>query len=172
MMDSTFMPWIFGVFTVIGVAYFLYTIFLGGELGDGADSGSDGSEFGFTIVAAFLAVFGAVGLLGWFSGWSLPVTLLAALVVALGAGRGVMALLRLVMRQQSTSVTHIGDLIGESARVTIDTPPGTTGEVLVEGEYVGKYAIKEINGAALRRGDHVEIVDTSSGILQVKKKRV
>jgi membrane protein implicated in regulation of membrane protease activity len=171
LMDSTFIPWIFGAFTVLGVAYFLYTIFLGGDLGDGADIGSDGSEFGFTVVAAFLAVFGAVGLLGWFSGWSLPITLLAALGVALLAGRSVMALLRLVMRQQSTSVTHIGDLIGQSARVTIDTPAGATGEVMVEGEYVGKYAIKEISGAALHRGDHVEIVDSSSGILQVKKKR-
>jgi|FLYN01.1.fsa_nt_gi membrane protein implicated in regulation of membrane protease activity len=167
-MDNSLIPWIFGVFTLAGLAYFVYVIVLGGADAGGID---DGGEFGFAVVAAFLAVFGAAGLLGWFSGWNLGVTLALALVFALVTGRGVLALLRYVMRQQSTSVTNINDLIGQSARVTIDTPAGTTGEVMVEGEYVAKYPVKEITGAALRRGDHVEIVDASSGMLRVKKKR-
>jgi membrane-bound ClpP family serine protease len=169
MMDSSILVWIFGAITAVSVIYFLFSVItnadeIGGLEGD--------SEFSLTIIAAFAAVFGAMGLLGTLSGWNVLVTLVVALIVGFVAGRGVFAVLRFVMRQQSEdNVEKIDDLIGKSARVTIDSPAGATGEAMVEANYVMKYAVKEINGAALQRGDAVEVVDTAAGILYVKKKR-
>ncbi|MEZ4671616.1 MAG: hypothetical protein R3E39_27245 [Anaerolineae bacterium] len=57
------------------------------------------------------------------------------------------------------------------AKVTIDVPEGKTGEVIIEGKFVQRYPVKETSGAALRRGDQVEVVDINGGILYVKKKR-
>jgi membrane protein implicated in regulation of membrane protease activity len=167
-MDSNTLTWIFGTVTALSVGYFLFSIITNASDASGYSDG----EFGLTIAAAFFAMFGAVGLLGTLSGWSVIVTLVAALIVGLVAGRAVFAFLRFIMRQQSVENTEqINDLIGKSARVTIDSPEGKTGEAIIEANYVLKYAVKEINSEALQRGDTVEIVDTASGILFVKKKR-
>lgn len=42
---------------------------------------------------------------------------------------------------------------------------------MVEGDYVQKHAIKEVNDTALARGDVVEVVDVDNSVLYVKKKR-
>jgi membrane protein implicated in regulation of membrane protease activity len=163
------LPYIFAAITLAGVLYFLYSLFIGGDI-DGADVG-DG-EFTLMIAAAFAAGFGAVGLLGTLSGWALLTTLIVALVFGIILGRVVLSVLRYVMRQQSTSVSHIDHLIGTSARVTIEAPKGAISEAMVEGEYVQKYAVKEVNGAALHRGDVVEVVNAEGSLLFVKKKRL
>lgn len=169
-------PYIFGAITLVGVIYFLFNLFFGDtdadfDLGDGgADADGDG-DFGMMIVAAFLAAFGAFGLLGTLSNWGLPLTLAVAVVAGLLIGRGALALLRVVVRQQSTAVTDNDLLIGASGRVTIDTPAGTTTEVIIEDGYVTKYAAREVDNHALSRGDHVDVVNVENGTLYVKKKR-
>jgi membrane protein implicated in regulation of membrane protease activity len=170
-------PYIFGAITLVGVIYFLFNIVFGDtdadfDMGDaGGDLDGDG-DFGTMIVAAFLAAFGAFGLLGTLSGWGLPLTLGVAAVAGLLIGRGALALLRLVARQQSTAVTRDAALIGSSARVTIDAPPGATTEVIIEDGYVTKYAAREVDSHALSRGDHVDVVNVENGTLYVKKKRI
>ncbi len=58
-----------------------------------------------------------------------------------------------------------------SARVTIESAPGKTGEAMIEsGAFVTRSAVKEVNGVALYRGDIVEVVNVESGLLYVKKK--
>lgn len=171
---SDLTPYIFGAITLAGVLYFLYSIIFGdvsGDAGPALDVPDDAGHFGCTIIAAFLAVFGAVGLLGTLSGWSLLLTLGVAAVFGLVIGRLTMAALRYVVRQQSTERHNVGDLIGASARMTIDTPAGLTGEAMVEGAYVNKYPVKDVTDSALSRGDHVEVVDVRDGTLYVKKKR-
>lgn len=167
-MDSL-ASWIFATFTLAGVAYFLFVI-LTGDLSDGMGD----SEFGLMLAAAFAAGFGAFGLLGMLSGWSLPVTLLTSAVFGYVLGKFAMWLLRVVLRQQTTgSITSMQVLVGLSGRVTIDSPAGKTGEVMLESaEYVARSAAKEVNGAALKRGDLVQVVSVESGLLYVKKKNV
>lgn len=179
---------IFGLIMLIGIAYLLMMI-LGG-IGDafnmdgalestgldalfGLDSPDVGevSGLGCSVIAAFLAGFGAVGLTGTLAGWNGVVILAAAVGFGYALGRGVSALLRYVRAQQSTSVYSNHDLVGSPARVTIDSPAGKTGEVLIEGEHILKYPVKEVNGAALKRGDIVDVVDIEGRFLQVKKKR-
>lgn len=174
------MPYIFGAITLVGVLYFAYSIIFG-ELADadadadvdfGGDVTDGDAHFGMTIVAAFLASFGAFGLLGTLSAWSLPLTLAVAVVAGLLIGRGALVLLRWVVRQQSTNVTGNDALIGTSGRVTIDAPAGTTTEIIIEDGYVTKYAAREVDNHALSRGDHVDVVNIENGTLYVKKKRM
>ena len=179
---------LFGIIMLVGVAYLLLMI-LGG-LGDafnmdgalestgldalfGVDSPEVGevSGLGCSAIAAFLAGFGAVGLTGVLAGWNMIVIVAVSIAFGYGLGRGVVALLRYVRAQQSTTVFSNRDLLGMPARVTIDSPAGKTGEVLIEGEQILKYPVKEVNGAALKRGDFVEIVDIEGRFLLVKKKR-
>jgi len=168
------MFWVFAVMTLIGVLYFLVTIFTGSDLlGDIDIPGIDlGDGFGFTVLAVFLAGFGSIGLLGSLSGWGLGLTLIAALIFGVILGRMALTLLRWVFKQQSGKiVSREAELIGISGRVTIEVPEGKIGEVMIERDFVQRYPIKEMNGAALQRGDQVEVVDINGGILTVKKKR-
>ena len=171
-------PYIFGAITLVGVLYFVYSIVFGGateadvDVHFGGDAGDGDSEFGLTIIAAFLAAFGAFDLLGTLSAWSLPLTLAVAVAAGLLIGRGALALLRWVVRQQSTNVTGSDELIGASGRVTIDAPAGTTAQVIIEDGYVTQYAAREVDNHALSRGDHVDVVNIENGTLYVKKKRM
>ncbi|MDX1995275.1 MAG: hypothetical protein SF029_23025 [bacterium] len=161
----------FAILTILSVLYFLGSILLG-DLFESAGIEVGDSELSLTVVAAFQAVFGAVGLIGVRADWNLWLTLAIAAASGVLMGRVVMLVLRTVLRQQSTDVTHKADLIGHSGRVTINSPAGTTGEIMVDdGGYVGKLAVKEINDAELQRGDTVEILDEQGGVFLVKKKR-
>jgi membrane-bound ClpP family serine protease len=165
-MDSL-ASWIFLIVTLLGVGYFLFSIIFG-ELTDGIADG----EFGTLLIAAFAAGFGAFGLLGSLSGWSLPVTVLFSIGFGIVAGLLVRWLLRLLMRQQTEgSISGMEALIGLTGRVTIDSPAGKTGEAMLEGaQHVTRSAVKEVSGAALKRGDVVQVVNVESGLLYVKKK--
>lgn len=182
------MEWIFGGLMVFGLLYLLLMIFGSAlELGDvdglmestGMDSvfgldtpdAAEISGLGCSVIAAFLAGFGAVGLAGTLSGWSLVVSLIGAVLIGLVFGRVVVQALVFVYRQQTEAVGSIDRLIGESARVTIDSAPGKTGEAIIESGEITKYPIREINDAELRRGDTVEVVNVQGRVLQVKKKR-
>lgn len=181
---------IFGIIMLVGLAYLLLMIAGGG--GESLDLGMDGvlessplgglfglespdageaGGLGCGVIAAFLAGFGAVGLTGTLAGWNALVILGAALAFGLVLGRLVIGLLRFVIAQQGTRVFSSDDLIGLSGRVTIDSPAGKTGEVILEGEQVLKYPVKEVNDAPLKRGDIVEVVDIDGRFLRVKKKR-
>ncbi|MBI5671067.1 MAG: hypothetical protein HZC41_23985 [Chloroflexi bacterium] len=182
------MALVFGLIMLVGIVYLLLMIV--GGIGDafnvdgalessgldaifGLDSPdvSEVSGLGCSVIAAFLAGFGAVGLTGTLAGWNTVVILGVALAFGYALGRGVTALLGYVKAQQSSRVFSSQDLVGMPARVTIDSPAGKTGEVLIEGEQILKYPVKEINGAALKRGDIVEVTEIEGRFLHVKKKR-
>lgn len=177
------MTFLFGGILLAGMGYLLLMVM--GVLNDTPDVDgvfednalgtlfgvSDAEGLGCSVIAAFMAGFGAVGLTGTLAGWNILVIFAGALAFGVILGRLVTAMLRFVYNQQSTSVYSASELIGMSARVTIDSPAGKTGEAIVEHGEVLKYSIQEINGAELKRGDTVEILEASGHILKVKKKR-
>ncbi len=165
------LTFIFAALTLAGVIYFVASLVLGDSgLLEGVDIPFVGQEqFGCMILAAFGAIFGAVGLLGTLSGWNLLVTLVAAAAIGILAGRLALVVLRFVMGQESATI-GVRDLIGMDARMTIETPAGKTGEAIIEGVDVVKYPAREVDGGALHRGDQVQVVNFSGGILYVKRK--
>jgi membrane protein implicated in regulation of membrane protease activity len=186
LMDSTSISWIFIVVMTVGVTYLLISIVMGGLIDfdvdvdadiDGALDGMDATEteargLGCSVISVFLAGFGAVGLLGTLSGFSLIVSIIAGSISGVILGRVVTAVLRYVMRQQSNDLLTAHSLIGTMARVTVDIPAGRIGEALVEGESLIKYATKAVSDeVALKKGDYVEIMNVENGRILVKKKR-
>ncbi|MCB9451290.1 MAG: NfeD family protein [Anaerolineaceae bacterium] len=183
------MELVFGGMLVFGIGYLLLMI-LGG-IGEMTDFGVDGvldslgldalfgfevgdaaeaSGLGCSVIAAFLAGAGAVGLTASLTGWSFLESLLAALVFGFVLARLTVVAMRFLYRQQSESVHFSSrDLIGQSGRVTIDSAPGTTGEIMLEYGEVTKYPVKEADNQPLHRGDIVEIVGVEGRFLQVRK---
>jgi len=174
---------------IVGLLYLLLTSF--GGLGDaldlgvdgaiegtgidtilGIDSGaSDASGLGCIVIAAFMAGFGALGLTGMAAGWNLLLILVIAVLFGDASARGAGTVLKYAYSQQADSVDFSPqDLIGMSARVSINTPAGKTSEVVIETDKILKYPAQEINDNELKRGDIVEIVDVSGRFLRVKLK--
>lgn len=173
------LPLIFGGIAIAGTLYFVVSLLFGGDHSilealhiDFLDSiqGDDGG-FGCIVIAAFAAIFGAMGLLGTLSDWNLIITLVAALAIGVLAARGTLLVLRFVLKQQSPGVQSV-DLIGISARVTINTPAGKMGEVMVEQDEIKKYPAKSEDGSAMQRGEIVLITANHGGILTVARRQV
>lgn len=196
-MDAALVPWIFAAIMAGGVTFLLISIFLGDfadldadvdvDIGgidvDGALDGlvgdivgdadvAEGRNLGCMVIAAFLTGFGAMGLLGCLAEWSLLFSVLAGLAFGLIFGRSTAAVLRFVVRQESTDLLTTDKLVGAFARITINTPAGHTGEAIVESESLIKYPVKAVSDdVELKKGDYVEIVEVRQGRLYVKKKR-
>jgi membrane protein implicated in regulation of membrane protease activity len=178
----------FGVILLMGVGYLLLMIF--GGIGESLDLGVDGalestgldsvfgldmgdtgeaSGLGCSVIAAFLAGFGAVGLTGTLADWNGFVIVLVALLLGYAMARGVAALLQYVVAQQYTDTYSSSDLIGLTGRVTINSAAGTTGEIMIEDGDRRKYPVKEIDGVALNRGDSVQVIEVDGHMLHVRK---
>ena len=136
--------------------------------GDTSAAG-EGLHIGCAAVAAFLASFGAMGLVGTLSGVSLIGSLVGATVLGLLIGRLVVAAIAYLKKQESTRVSSEQELIGRVARITINSAAGKVGEAMIEAEQLLKFPVKEINDAALHRGDKVNVVDINGGTLLVEK---
>ncbi len=142
------------------------------DAADAADVTSAGGEaegIGCMVLSAFMAMFGAVGLVGTISGRPLWITLLVGVVISYAVARSVAELLKYVFRQQDNDAFSMTDLIGMTARSTINADAGTTGEVMLELGRVLKYPVREVNGATLSRGDEVRVVGLDGRYLQVEK---
>ncbi len=185
-MEADLTPWIFASILLVGVIYLLFSILFGGvadldlgldlDMGGGLDvddTGSvDSSEargVGCSVIAAFMTGFGSVALMGELSDWELVFSILAGIAFGLIFGRTMWGALRFIVRQHSNDLLTKHRLIGEFARITVDTPAGQVGEALVESDMVIKYAVRA--EVPLSKGDYVEIVDVEDGRLYVKKKR-
>ncbi len=189
-MSTELVPWIFAAIMTIGLIYMLFSIFFGGlgdmdvdagdldmgGIGDAVDldagEASEARGLGCMAISAFLSGFGSVGLMASLSGGSLIFSVLVAFAFGLIFGRTSLGVLRFVLRQQGGAVMRNEALIGESARITVNIPPGRTGEAIVEGESILKYPVRAVSDdVALEKGDYVEIIDVENGRLFVKKKR-
>jgi membrane-bound ClpP family serine protease len=61
-------------------------------------------------------------------------------------------------------------LIGATARITVDTPPGELGEALVHAETLIKYPVRALDETTtLRKGDQVRVVQVTNGRLIVTR---
>lgn len=197
-MDASLIPWIFAAIMTAGVTFLLLSIFLGGVADVDADidmdvgldldldvSGDIGGQagdihadtaesknLGCMVIAAFLTGFGAMGLVGSLAGWPVFFSILAGIAFGLVFGRTSAAVLRFVVRQQSSDLLTADSLIGTPARITVNTPAGKTGEAMVEGTSLIKYPVRAVgDDVVLQKGDWVEIVEVRGGCLYVKRKR-
>ncbi len=142
----------------------------GAEVLSGTDGVGEATGIGCNVIAGFLVAFGAIGLAGSLAEWNTAVVLVAAVVFGYIVGRLIARFIRFIYAQQSDPVASSQTLVGQMARVTINSPADKLGEAIVEDGQVVKYAVREVSGAALARGDSVQIVSIDGRILNVKKK--
>jgi membrane protein implicated in regulation of membrane protease activity len=133
------------------------------------DASADVQGLGCMALAAFMAMFGGVGVVGILGERPLWIILLVGVAISYGVARIVVEVLKYVQRQQGNEAFSTQDFIGKPARVTINSASGKTGEVMVEADRRLKYPVKEINGVALSRGDTVTIVGIDGRYLKVEK---
>jgi len=178
---------VFGVILLVGLVY-LFLMILGG-IGSSLDFGVDGalesigldSVFGMTsgggdasglgcaILSVFFAMFGAVGVVGSLAGWNIAVILFLSTLIGWMIARVAVAVMKPLVGQDSTDLFSKKSLVGKIARVTIESPAGKTGEVMIEAGQIYKYPVKEVNGEALHRSDRVEILEINGRILIVRR---
>ena len=112
---------------------------------------------------------GAVGLVGTLAGRNMWVTMLVGVVISYAVARGIAEILKYVYRQQDNDAFSVEDLVGKTAQATINSAEGTTGEVMIEAGRILKYPVREVNGAALSRGDTVVVTGIDGKFLKVEK---
>lgn len=171
-LDNAGLGWLFGI---DGAADALDGVDDVGSIlnaADGADisdASSDVQGVGCLTISAFMAVFGAIGLVGALNERNLWLILLVGAVVSYAVARVVAEALKYVYRQQGNTSYSTKDLIGKTARATINSQPDSTGEVMIEMGEILRYPVHEVNGAALSRGDEVRIVNVEGRYLKVEK---
>lgn len=161
-LESLGLGGLFGLDDLAGIA----------DAADAAEITSAGGEaegIGCMVLSAFMAMFGAVGLVGTLTGRPLWITLAVGVVISYAVARSVAELLKYVFRQQGNDAFSTSDLVGLTARATINAGAGETGEVMLELGRVLKYPVREVNGAALARGDEVRVVSVDGRFLNVEK---
>jgi membrane protein implicated in regulation of membrane protease activity len=167
---------IYGICLVVGLVFTLTSVMFGHFFGSGdhvvgsgghVEAGADGSDapgisiFSPTIIASFITAFGGFGLI--FTQFpktssaaiSAPLSLVGGLMVA-GA---ILVFLRMVFRHtQSSSESHVAQLIGAEANVITPIPENGVGEIayVVGGTRYSAPARTEDNGS-LPNGRMVKI---------------
>jgi membrane protein implicated in regulation of membrane protease activity len=159
---------------VFGLAFTLICAFLGHymghhDIGSGghAEAGADNSDgpgvsaYSPTVISAFVAGFGAFGVIFHEIPWTEPVYFSAPLsmLCAFGVAAGLLYALRSLFRHsQSSSESHIGNLVGVTATVISPIPQHGVGEIayVQSGTRYTAPARTESGGAAVS-GQSVKI---------------
>jgi membrane protein implicated in regulation of membrane protease activity len=120
---------VFGFVFVIASSI-LGDIFEHGDLGHDADGHGGGpSILSSRILSVFVTAFGCFGAIGVHLGYGV------GLSTAMGFGGGILfaaviyAFASFLYGQQASSHVHVGDLVGNTAQVSVAIPPGGMGQV-------------------------------------------
>lgn len=147
----------------------------GGHNIGGHDAGQHGLDllgyFNVSSVLAFLSWFGGVGYLVRNSfGWVAPVALVLGLLAGLAGAAAVTWFLRRVIAPADKAMDPRDyELPGTLARVSSSIRADGTGEIVYEQQgYRQVSGARGINGAAIRRGVEVVIMETKAGIAYVQ----
>lgn len=165
----------FGVGLVFTVLSALFGHLLGGhdahaDVGTGghADTGYDSggmpgmSLVSPTIIASFITALGGLGMIftninATKSIWiSLPLSVIGGLIIA----AGVVWMFNALFRQtQSSSESHVADLVGQTATIITPIPPNGVGEIAyVQSGTRYSAPARDDHGAAVANGQTVKIV--------------
>lgn len=170
-------PWCYGSLFALGLVYLGATRLLG-SLGRSINRSlnnvglrwiaGEGTLIG--LFAAFLVGFGAVGLgVAWLGG-SFLLGIVLATVFGFLVGGVYVVVVTLLDESELDPVVSEPALIGLTAHVIGETPPGAVGEgVLVVQGQRHRFPIRELNGESLQPEDLVTVVRLEEGALYVRK---
>jgi membrane protein implicated in regulation of membrane protease activity len=138
----------------------------------GHDAGGEGtiSIFSTKVIATMLMGFGAAGAIARYYGCGYPASSIIGVVFGLILAGAMFALLELIAKQQSSSVSRSEDVVGSTGIVTVSIGADDPGEVGVTcgGRYMN-YSARSAARKAIGKGRQVKIVAAQGGSVSVEE---
>ena len=159
----------FGVFLGLAAIGFLILIvsFVMGEIFDLGDwfghhdmdtHGAGPSFLSGRILSVFVTAFGGFGAIGIHSGFGVGVSTAMGLASGFVFGGIMYVFVRFLHGQESSSDIHVGDLVGNTADVTVAIPKGGLGQVRCSmGESVVEKIARSVDGEEIASNTLVKI---------------
>lgn len=167
----------FGLVLLLGML-FIGEVFGGDHDAGALDAGGHGdfgheggpSIFSTRVMAAFLAAFGAGGLLARFYGYSHPVASAAGVGTGIVVATIVYEFAHMLYGQQASSEVRVTELVGQSAEVVVGIPSHGVGQValVVHGERNTQIA-RSRDGTSIPLGTTVVITGLSGEGVTVER---
>jgi len=172
----------FTVFLAIAALGFLFLVvsFLFGEVfghgdpgGHAADVHGDTHGVGFfntRVVSVFITAFGGFGAIGVHLGYRAEISTLVGLVGGAVFGGIIYLFANFLYKQQASSGTLVGDLVGLTAEVSVAIPKGGLGQVRCSlGENVVEKLARTVDGEAVPANTSVKIDSVAGETLLVRR---
>jgi len=167
-LQSTLLGQIYLGCLLFGAGFFLIGFVVGGH----HFHHGFGHHLNIRNVLAFLAAFGAIGVISTFSALTVILGLLLSIVAGVGMAAFAGWFFTRMIDQQGTSQPDDSDLEGRNAVVTLGIPAdGRVGEIraIVKNQYVTLRAKPHVPGESFERGAAVVTVDYQQGVATVIK---
>jgi len=172
----------FTVFLAIAAIGFLFLVvsFLFGELfghsdlgGHAADVHGDMHGVGFfntRVVSVFITAFGGFGAIGVHLGYRTEISTLIGLVGGGVFGGVIYLFANFLYRQQASSGTLVGDLVGLTAEVSVAIPKGGLGQIRCSlGENIVEKLARTVDGEGIPANTSVKIESVAGETLLVRR---
>lgn len=140
------------------------------ETDTGSDLSSDPSVLSLKTVSLFMVGAGSAGAVLSLYVENVLLTSLVGAAIGVGFSIGGYQLLKVVYRQQASSLVEDTDFLARPAQVTVAIPPKGVGQVgfEVRGKRLYRKA-REKSGASVAEGLHVHITDIDGSVLVVER---
>lgn len=156
---------------LVGAPLLLWMVFVGdSDGGDGLSLDGDGSMtvIPLSAIAASMATFGGIGMIGNLTDTNFAVTLVVALTVALLLGYGAHRLFKWIKAPGATSEVTDAEFEGKIARVSLPISQEFKGKIIVDAAGAREQlTAAPVDGSSLAVGEPVVIVRIEAGVALV-----
>lgn len=160
-------------FLAVGAPLLLWMVFVGdADGGDGVgldfDGDGDMTVVPLSAVAAFMATFGGIGVIGELTGAGFLATLILAIVLSLGVGFASHRLFRWIKAPGASSEVTDAELEGKIARVSLPISDDFRGKIIVDAAGAREQmTAAPADGSSMAVGEPVVIVRIERGVALV-----
>jgi membrane protein implicated in regulation of membrane protease activity len=157
-------------FLAVGAPLLLWMVFVGDADGDGLSFDGDGdmTVVPLSAVAAFMATFGGIGVIGELTGAGFLATLVLAIVLAVGVGYISHRLFKWVKAPGASSEVTDAELEGTIARVALPISDEFRGKIILDVAGAREQmTASPVDGSAIDVGEPVVIVRIEHGVALV-----
>ncbi|MEZ5247406.1 MAG: NfeD family protein [Acidimicrobiales bacterium] len=158
-------------FLAVGAPLLLWMVFVGdsdGGDGFGLDGDSELTVLPLSAIAAFMATFGGIGVIGELTGAGFLATFVLAIVLALGVGYASHRLFKWIKTPGASSEVTDAELEGKIARVSLPISGEFRGRIVLDVAGAREQmTASPFDGSAIDVGEPVVIVRIEHGVALV-----
>ncbi len=165
------MSWLYLFFLAVGAPLLLWMVFVGdSDGGDGLSLDGDGdmTVIPLSAIAAFMATFGGIGMIGDLTGAGFLITLVLAIVLAAGVGFASHLLFKWIKAPGASSEVTDAELEGKIARVSLPVSDRFRGKIVLDVAGAREQmTASPADGSEIEVGEPVVIVRIEHGVALV-----